>query len=30
LGEPVQVELLSSVLAGDETCSFALHMPTDP
>ena len=30
LGEPVQVELLSSVLAGDDTCSVAIRLPIDP
>ena len=30
LGEPVQVELLSSVLAGDDTCSFAIRLPIGP
>jgi predicted hydrocarbon binding protein len=30
LGEPVQVELLSSVLAGDDTCSFVIRLPIDP
>lgn len=30
LGQPVQVELLSSVLAGDDTCSFAIRLPIGP
>ncbi len=27
LGEPVEVELLESVLQGDEVCRFAVHLP---
>ncbi len=27
LQEPVKVELLASVLAGDETCTIAIHLP---
>ncbi len=27
LDQPVQVEIISSVLAGDETCTVAIHLP---
>jgi len=29
LGQPVQVELLESVLQGDEVCKFAIRLPVD-
>ena len=28
LGEPVRVELLRSVVAGDDICEFKIHLPT--
>jgi effector-binding domain-containing protein len=28
LGEPVQVEILSSLTRGDDTCQFAIHLPS--
>ncbi len=29
LGEPVRVEVLESVMSGDDTCKIAVHLPTE-
>jgi hypothetical protein len=29
LGEPVRVDVVKSVLAGDDVCEFAIHLPED-
>lgn len=29
LGEPVTVEVLESVMAGDDVCKIAVHLPTE-
>ncbi|MBN1948888.1 MAG: hypothetical protein JW784_04020 [Candidatus Cloacimonetes bacterium] len=29
LGQPVEVELLKSILKGDEVCQFAIHLPVE-
>ncbi|MBN1149457.1 MAG: GyrI-like domain-containing protein [Anaerolineales bacterium] len=29
LGQPVRIELLRSVMQGDEDCTFAIHLPQD-
>ncbi len=30
LQESVEVELVKSVLQGDDVCSFAIHLPENP
>jgi predicted hydrocarbon binding protein len=27
MGQPVRVEVLKSILQGDDRCSFAIHLP---